>query len=143
MTLRDQILSGIKDAMRARDQVRLDSLRFVWSRAKELEIDKKGVLSDEEIQTLVSKEVKARREAIEQFRAAGRGDLVTQEEGKLAVLMELLPQQMSEGEIIREIDAILSLGLTDYGTVMAKAMAYFKGKADGSIVARIVKQKLS
>ena len=141
--LREQIQTGIKEAMKARDSVRLDALRFVWSRAKELEIDKHAELIDEEIQTLVTKEVKTRKEAIEQFKNAGRTDLVEAEEKKLTVLMELMPVQMSEIEIAKVVDEVISGGANNIGAVMGQVMARVKGKADGGMVSAVVKQKLS
>ncbi|OGV92668.1 hypothetical protein A3B57_01165 [Microgenomates group bacterium RIFCSPLOWO2_01_FULL_47_10] len=141
--LREQIQTGIKEAMKARDSVRLDALRFVWSRAKELEIDKHAELIDEEIQTLVTKEVKTRKEAIEQFKNAGRTDLVEAEEKKLTVLMELMPVQMSEIEIAKVVDEVISGGANNIGAVMGQVMARVKGKADGGMVSAVVRQKLS
>lgn len=144
MTLRETILSGIKEAMRNRDQVRLDSLRFVWARAKELEIDKKSELSDVEIETLVAREVKARREAIDQFQAAGREDLVLEEDKKLAVLVALLPEQLTENELLQMIDRVMSeTENANFGVVMGKMMGLVKGKADGSVISRLVKSKLT
>lgn len=143
MTLRETILSGIKEAMRNRDQVRLDSLRFVWARAKEIEIDKKSELSDAEIESLVTREVKARREAIAQFQAAGREDLVLEEDKKLAVLVALLPEQLTEDELSQMIDDVISqTENANFGAVMGKMMGLVKGKADGSIISRLVKSKL-
>ena len=144
MTLRETILAGIKEAMRNRDQVRLDSLRFVWARAKELEIDKKLELSDVEIETLVAREVKARREAIDQFQSAGREDLVLEEDKKLAVLVALLPEQLTENELLQMIERVMSeTENANFGVVMGKMMGLVKGKADGSVISRLVKSKLT
>lgn len=144
MTLREKILSEIKEAMRNRDQVRLDSLRFVWARAKELEIDKKSELSDAEIEALIAREVKARREAIIQFQTAGRDDLVLEEEKKLDVLVELLPEQLAESELVSMIDTIISQTENpNFGVVMGKMMGLVQGRADGSLVSRLVKSKLA
>lgn len=140
---REEIFNGIKEAMKAKDSVRLDALRFVWSRIKEVEIDKKAELNDEEILTLITKEVKSRKEAIEQFRGAGRNDLVMEEEAKLAVLTAFLPQMMSEAEVEKVVEEILAIGESDFGKVMGMVMGKLKGKADGSVVQKVVKTKIS
>jgi uncharacterized protein YqeY len=102
------------------------------------------VLSDDEIQALVAREVKARREAIEQFREAGRHDLVLAEDTKLAVLIELLPQQLPESQISQTIDDVIAqTENVNFGIVMGKVMGLLKGKAEGAVISRLVKEKLS
>ncbi|MFC1654114.1 GatB/YqeY domain-containing protein [Patescibacteria group bacterium] len=141
--LRSQIQSSIKDAMRAREAVKLEALRFVWSKIKELEIDKKSDLNDDEIQKVLMKEVKSRKEAIEQFREAGRDELVSDEESKLVFLEELLPEMMSESDVGEVVDKIISSGENDFGKVMGQVMGRVKGKADGNLVSKVVREKLS
>lgn len=141
--LRETLLSGIKNAMKTKNAVELDALRFVWARVKELEIDKKTELTDEEIVSVISREVKARREAILQFSNAHRNDLVDAEEEKLTVLVNLLPKQMTESEIEEVVEQVrLQVG-NNFGQVMSRVMELVKGRADGSLVSNIVKQKLS
>lgn len=91
--LRTKLTDELKMAMRAQDRVRLEALRYLWALVKNAEIDKHGELGDEEIVKLAQGEVKKRREAIGQIRAGGREDLVQEEEAKLKVLVEFLPEQ--------------------------------------------------
>lgn len=143
MNTRDIIQSQIKEAMKAREAVKLEALRFVWSRIKELEIDKKSDLNQEEVMVVVVKEVKSRKEAIEQFKGAGRDDLVSQEEEKLVFLTDLLPEMMSKKEVEKIVDGVISSGNTDFGAVMGQVMGKVKGKADGKLVSQVVREKLS
>ena len=141
--MRNTIQSQIKEAMKAREAVKLEALRFVWSRIKELEIDKKSDLNQEEVIAVVVKEVKSRKEAIEQFRGAGRDDLVSQEEEKLVFLTDLLPEMMSREEVEKIVDGVLSSGNTDFGAVMGQVMGKVKGKAAGKAVSQVVKERMS
>jgi uncharacterized protein YqeY len=133
----------MKEAMKAREAVKLEALRYVWSRIKELEIDKKSDLNQEEVVAVLVKEVKNRKEAIEQFRGAKRDDLVSQEEEKLVFLTELLPEMMSKEEVEKVVDEIIAGGNTDFGAVMGQVMAKIKGKAEGKLISELVREKLS
>lgn len=145
MSLRSNLPNLMKAAMRARDQVRLDTIRFVMSQAKNLEIDLKRELTDEEFITLLKKEVKNRTEAIEQFQAGGREDIVAEEEAKLKVIQEFLPAEMSEADL----DAIVQKAVSsvedksNFGLVMKAVMAEVKGQADGKRVTAAVKKALA
>jgi len=143
MHMRNTIQNQIKEAMRSRETIKLEALRFVWARIKELEIDKKSDLSNEEVLAVVQKEVKSRKEAIEQFKTAGRNDLVDQEEEKLVFLTDLLPEMMGKEEVEKIVDEVLESGNSDFGAVMGQVMARVKGKADGKIVSEVVREKLS
>jgi len=92
---------------------------------------------------LITKEVKNRKEAIDQFKTGNRQDLVDQETAKLKILEVYLPQQMSPQEIEPIVAKIIQSGLTEFGAVMAKVMAQTKGQAEGSLVATIVRKKLT
>ena len=141
--LRQTLQTQLKEALRAKDQVKLDTLRFIWSQIKNAEIDKHADLTDEEIVKLITKEVKNRKEAIDQFKTGNRQDLVDQETAKLKILEVYLPQQMSPQEIEPIVAKIIQSGLTEFGAVMAKVMAQTKGQAEGSLVATIVRKKLT
>ena len=129
--------------MKAKEVVKLEALRYVWAKIQELEIDKKSDLTNEEVLKVVQKEVKSRKEAIEQFREAGRDDLVDQEEEKLLFLTDLLPEMMSKEEVDKVVDEVLSSGNSDFGAVMGQVMGKVKGKADGKVVSEVVKEKLA
>lgn len=145
--LRQTIQDKIKQAMRERNQEELDSLRFVWSLIKTAEIDLKRETTQEEILTLIRKEVKNRREAILQFEEAQRGDLVSQETNKLSVLVELLPKELNQEEIEEKIQ-LVQMGLpegskSDFAQVMPRVMAQVQGQADGATVAQVVREVLN
>ncbi len=140
MSLRIQLSDKIKTAMKARDAEALNALRYLLSLARNAEIDLKRELSDEELISLLQKEVKRRREAIEQFKSASRQDLVVTEETQLVVLMQFLPKQMSKGEIETEVTTLIAaLPSKDMSTAMREIMPKFRGRADGKIVSDAVK----
>jgi hypothetical protein len=141
--LRQKIYEDLKSAMKARDVVRLETLRFIWSGIKNAEIDAKHELEDEEVVKLLRTEVKRRQEAIEQFKQGGRNDLSEDEEVKLEVINSYLPQLMSREEIEKVVDEIVLRGTSEFGAVMGQAMGQLKGKADGKLVSEVVRDKLN
>jgi uncharacterized protein YqeY len=144
MSLRTQLTDKLKDAMRARDSVALDSLRYLLSLIKNVEIDTKTELTDNEIISILQKEVKRRREAIEQFKNAGRQELVDKEEAQLIPLMQFLPTQLSAEEVEKEVvQLVAALPQKDMSTAMREIMPKFKGRADGKLVSDIVKKLLA
>lgn len=143
MSLRVQLTEKIKTAMKARDAEALNALRYLLSLTRNAEIDLKHELSDVELISLLQKEVKRRREAIEQFKTAGRQELVATEETQLTVLMQFLPKQMSKEEIEAEVAKLIALlPSKDMSTAMREIMPKFKGRADGKIVSDAVKSAL-
>lgn len=140
--LRQQIHDEMIAAMKAKDAKKLEAVRFVWSEIKNTEIDAKHELSDEEVVTLLKREVKRRKEALEQYTKAGRQDLIDKETGQLAVIETYLPAQMSEADIEKIIDEVMAEGMHDFGQVMREVMGKLKGKADGATVSRLVKNKI-
>ncbi|WP_163327851.1 GatB/YqeY domain-containing protein [Desulfurobacterium thermolithotrophum] len=147
MGLKEQLLQDMKEAMRAKDKVRLSTIRMINSLIKNAEIDKRGELTDDEITQLLMKYAKQRKEAIQMYEKGGRQDLVEKEKAELAVVESYLPKQMSEEEI-REVvkEAIEATGASspkDIGKVMQQVMPKVKGKADGSVVNKIVRELLA
>ena len=143
MSLRIQLTDQIKLAMKARDIEALNALRYLLSLVRNSEIDLKHDLSDEEFISLLQKEVKRRREAIEQFKTAGRQELVATEETQLTVLMQFLPKQMSKEEIEAEVTKLVAeLPSKGMSIAMREIMPKFKGRADGKIVFDAVKVAL-
>ena len=147
MGLKAQLLQDMKDAMRARDKLRLSTIRMINSLIKNAEIEKRGELTDDEIIQLLMKYAKQRKEAIEMYEKGGRQDLVEKEKAELAVVESYLPKQMSEEEI-RELvkEAIEATGASspkDIGKVMQHVMPKVKGRADGSVVNKIVREMLA
>lgn len=139
-TIREQI----KAAMRSKEAVKLDTLRFVLSTLKYKEIEVQRELTDDEILDTLGKEVKKRRDAIALFAQSGRTALVAEEEEKLAIILELLPAQMSQTEIESVIDdEIAVVGTANMGMLMKAVLAKVKGRADGKLVSDLVRQKIA
>ena len=141
--IKDQLVDKLKQAMKAQDKLRLEALRYGLSLIKNSEIDKHGELTDEEVVKILRSEVKKRDEAIEQFKLGGRQDLVIEEQAKVMVLKELLPAAMSEAEVEKVVDEVMVGGMSDFGGAMKAVMGKLAGRADGAIVAAMVKRKLA
>ena len=149
MSLKDKLTADMKDAMKAREagKLRLSVIRLVRGAIRQQEIDGQKELSDEDVLGVISKEVKQRRDSIEDFKKGGRDDLVAEAEAEIAVLMEYLPQQLSEDEVrslVKEaIAASDAASPKDMGKVMKELMPKVKGRADGKLVNGIVKELLA
>ncbi|WP_027390508.1 GatB/YqeY domain-containing protein [Chrysiogenes arsenatis] len=149
MDIKEQINSDIKDAMKAREKETVETLRFLMAALKDFEVNnqKREVgISDEEAIAVIQSSAKKRRDSIEQFLAAGRDDLVEKERSGLAIISRYLPKQMDEEEVRAIVQtAVAQCGATgakDMGAVMKILMPQVKGKADGGLVNRIVKEVL-
>lgn len=142
--LRQKLHQDIVMAMKAKDTVSLEALRFFWSEIKNAEIDAKKELTDQEIISLLKKEVKRRREAIDQFTTAGREELIVAETKKLAILESYLPASMAPEAIETEVQKVINeVGREDFGTVIRETLTRIGDQADGSEVAQIVRRLLS
>jgi hypothetical protein len=147
MSLIERIEGELKQAMRARDRERTDTLRLtlVSLRSAEKELAR-PLKEDEELQVL-QRERKRRTEAAEAFREGGRAEQAEKEERELAVIQEFMPEPISDEELERIIDdAIAETGATslrDLGRVMADVMPQVAGRADGSTVSQLVREKLA
>jgi uncharacterized protein YqeY len=140
--IKNQIQTAVTQAMRDRDQVKLDSLRYLLSQIKNVEIDAHKELNDQEIIEIIQKEIKRRKDAIAQYQSAGRQDIVEKEMTQLNIIEGYAPQLMSEAVISEVVDAIIAAGNHEFAIVMGQAMGKLKGKADGSLVNQIVREKL-
>ena len=149
MSLKAQLMEDMKAAMKAKEagKQKLAVIRMVRSAIRQTEIDGKKELDDNDVIALISKEVKMRRDSIEEFQKGGRQDLVEQTEAEIAVLMPYLPQQLSEDEVRALVkEAIAATGAStpkDMGKVMGKLMPKVKGRADGKMVNTIVRELLA
>ena len=147
MTLITRIDDELKEAMRARDAERRDALRLILSSLKSAEKELQRPLSDDEELQVLQRERKRRIEAAEAFRSGGREAQAESEERELAVLQEFMPEPLSEDELEEIVDdAIAENGATsmrDFGRVMADVMPQVSGRADGSVVSQLVKEKLA
>jgi uncharacterized protein len=147
VTLVDELEQEVREAMLARDAERRDALRLILSSLKSAEKELLRPLTEEEELQVLQRERKKRTEAAEAFRAAGREEQAEKEEGELSVLEEFMPEPLSEDEIDRIVDdAIAENGATslrDMGRVMADVMPQIAGRADGSAVSQLVREKLA
>ncbi len=150
MTLKERINEDLKAAMKAGDKIRLEAIRAIKKDIIEKETAEKraqrGELTPEEELEVLTAMVKRRRDSIEQFKQAGRTDLVDEETKQLAIIEQYLPAQLSEEEVKDVLKKIISqVGATsakDLGKVMGTAMKELKGKADGSMVQKLAKELL-
>lgn len=146
MSLRDRLNDEMKEAMRAKDEVRLSTIRSVRSVVKNREIDQKQVLDDSGICEVIASLVKQRRESIRMFGEAGRVDLVEKEERELSLLLAFLPQQLSREEIVTLVEKAIAESGAQGGKDMGKVMKILKpqitGCADGKLVSDVVKELL-
>jgi hypothetical protein len=147
LSLSDIINQDLKAAMLSKDVVTRDTLRMLISDIKKFEIDERVEADDAKISNLINKNVKQRRDSIEQFKNGGRDDLVATEENQLNVILKYLPKQLSEEEIqshIQEgIAAVSAEGMQDMGKLMGHLKPQFEGKADMLIVSKLVKELLN
>jgi hypothetical protein len=147
MSLIATLEGEVKEAMRARDRERVDTLRLVLASLRSAEKELQRPLSDQEELQVLQRERKRRAEAAEAFRAGGRDDRAGQEERELAVIETFMPEPVSEEELEQIVDdAIAETGATsirDLGRVMADVMPQVSGRADGSDVSRLVREKLA
>lgn len=144
--LKDRIASDLKDAMKARDQLRVDTLRSALSGFTYKRTEAGKELSDADELDVVRKQVKQRNDSASEFEKAGRAELADKEKRERDILMEYLPAQKSADEIRSTVKAIITElpGETrNAGSVMKLAMAQLKGFADGNLVRQIVTEELS
>lgn len=146
MSLKQRLTDELKNAMKNKEQLRKNVITMIRSDIKQIEVDKRVELSDEDIIEIISKQAKQRKDSIEEFRKGGRDDLAQQSEEELKVLMEYLPEQLSEEEIEAVIKEVITdtgaTSMKDMGKIMASAMPKLKGRADGKIVNQIVRNIL-
>jgi uncharacterized protein YqeY len=147
MPLKEQLSNDLKDAMRAGDDVRRDTIRLALSSVHNAEIQAGAELDDDGVLGVLTKEAKQRRESIEEYGKANRVDLVQQETEELAIIEAYLPKQMTRDEVAAEARAVISetgaAGPADKNKVMPAIIARTKGRADGRLVNEVVTELLS
>ncbi|WP_370263407.1 GatB/YqeY domain-containing protein [Limnobacter sp.] len=147
MSLKAQILEDIKQAMKAREQAKLATLRMLSAAIKQKEVDERVELDDAAVLAIIEKQIKQRNEAAIQFEQGGRAESALAEKAEAAVLSAYLPAQLSEAEVLDELRALVkatgATGPQDMGKVMGAAKAKLAGRADMSKVSGLVKQVLS
>lgn len=149
-TLKAELMTAVKDAMRAKDSARLGTLRFLQAAIKQKEIDDQRELTDTEITAIIEKQVKQRRESITAFEQAGRTESADQEKAELVVLQEFLPAAASAEEVAQAIQKALQAvaaegvaGPAAMGKIMALLKTALAGRADMSAVSAQVKHTLA
>jgi len=147
MSLIEEIDGEVKDAMKAGDAERRDALRLILNALKNTEKELQRPLSEEEELQVMQRERKRRIEAAEAFRAGGREEQAAAEERELDILEEFMPEPLSEDEIDEIVDDVIAevgaTSMADLGRVMADVMPQIAGRADGSQVSQIVREKLA
>ena len=151
MTLKDRISEDIKTAMKAKDKIRLETVRSIKKLILEKEVSLRpsgqDTLTETQEMEVLSQLAKQRRDSIEQYRKAKRDDLADREAQELAILEEYLPEQLSDEEITTVVDEIIAQtgvnSIKQMGKVMGPVMEKLKGRADGQKIQAIVKAKLS
>ncbi len=146
MTLKERITDDMKGALRSGEKERLATIRLALAAIKQREIDERVTLDDGQVLGVLEKMIKQRKEAITQFEAGDRADLVAKERGEIAVLEHYLPAQMSGAQIdaliAQAIEANGASSVKDMGKVMAAIKAQAQGRADMSVVGARVRERL-
>lgn len=146
MSIQEQINADLKEAMKAKEAVRLDVVRMMKTALKNFEIEKMKELTDADALEVLGREVKKLKDAVEQFRAGGRADLVEKTEQEMKIIAAYLPAAMTEDEIkaiiTAKVAAAENVTAKDFGRIMKEVSAETKGRADGGTVSRLVKEVL-
>ena len=146
MSLKDQIKSDVKDAMRAKEVVKRNTLRNIQAAIKQIEVDERRDVTDADVEAIMVKYLKQREDAKTQFGDAGRDDLVEKEDAEIAIIQAYLPEPMDDAEletVLKEV--IASVGaenMKDMGKVMGGAKATIGSRADGGRINIMVKKLL-
>ena len=146
MGLKERLLEDLKEAMRAKDDLKVSVIRMLRAAVVNAEKEKRRELSEDEVLEVISREVKRRVEAAEEYERAGRADLAEKERKEAEILRSYLPEQMSEEEIKelarRVIEEVGAVGRKDMGKVMGSIMPRVRGRAEGRGVSEIVRRLL-
>ena len=145
--LLDKLKSDLKEAMKAKDSFKRDTIRFLLSAIKQVEVDTRKELSDEDIIKIIQKSVKQREDAAQQYKEGGREDLYEKETKEAEILKSYLPKQLSDEELEAELKKIIeevgATSMKDMGKVMGAATKKLAGKADGKRINLTVKKLLA
>ena len=146
-TLRDQVSNDMKAAMKAKETKKRDALRLLLSAFKQIEVDERKELTDEDVSKIIQKQVKQRQDSAAQFKEAGRDDLLEKEESEIAFFMVYMPAQLDDAELEAEVKSIVekvgASSMKDMGKVMGVASKTLAGKADGKRINECVKALLA
>ncbi|MBU5427112.1 GatB/YqeY domain-containing protein [Tissierella pigra] len=147
MSLKEKLMEDLKDSMRNKDTIKKNTITMIRAAIKQKEVDERIDVSEEAILEIISKQLKEKRMAIEEFKKGQREDLVELTEKEMDILLEYLPKQLSEEEVeeivaetIKEVNAT---SMKDIGLIMKTVMPKVKGRTDGTIVNKIIKKILN
>jgi uncharacterized protein YqeY len=147
MALRERLDEDLKSAMRAKDSLRMNTVRALKSAVKYREIELMKPLDDAGILGVMATEIKRRRDSVEQYRAGNRADLADKEEAEIKILQEFLPQQLTQEEVEAKVAEVVARvgaqGPKDMGAVMKALLPEVQGRADGKVVSELVKRRLA
>lgn len=147
MNLNAQIKSDIKDAMRAKDILKRNTLRNIQVLIKDIEVNERREVTNTDVEAILAKYAKQREDAMAQFQEAGRTDLVEQEAGELAIVKSYLPEQLNDDELLSTLKEIIAqtgaTSMKDMGKIMGAAKATIGSKADGGRINACVKTLLN
>ncbi len=145
--LKEKLMEDLKDSMKNHDEVKKNTVTMIRAAIKQIEVDKRVELEDNEIVEIISKEAKKRKDALAEFEKAGRDDLISQTNEELAIIKTYLPEELSVEELTSIIEeTIKEVGaetMKDMGKVMQAVKTKTAGRADGKTINEIVKSKLS
>jgi uncharacterized protein len=140
--MREKVQEDVKAAMKSKDQLLLNTLRGLLSEIKKTEIDSKVQVEGDQFISIIQKEVKKRRDAIDFAKKAERQELVEQNETEIKILQRYLGDQLSEQELEQVIEKLISGGATQLGSIMGGLTKDYKGRFDGKVASEIAKRKL-
>lgn len=146
MSLKDKLMADLKSAMKNKEKVRKDTITLIRAAIKQREVDEHIDLSDEQVEEIIAKQLKEKKGAIEEFAKGNRMDLIEGTKQEMEILLEYLPKQLSEEEVLEIVEnTIKECGITskkDMGVLMKAVMPKVKGRADGKTVSSIAQNIL-
>ena len=145
--MKEELLKALKEAMKEKDELKKDTITMLRAAILQVEKDDKKVLTQSEMEAIVAKQIKSRKESLDDYKKANRGDIVSKIEKEIEILTEYLPEQLTLDEIKKLVsEAIEKTGAAsprDMGKVMQEIRSKIAGKADGKVVSDMVKQMLA
>ncbi|NMW84608.1 GatB/YqeY domain-containing protein [Peptoniphilus sp. AGMB00490] len=147
MSLKERLMADLKEAMKSKNKLRKDVITMVRAAIKQKEVDERVELDDSDIENIISKQLKEKKSSIEEFKKGNREDLVKQTNDEIEILLEYLPEQLSDEELKEIIKKVIDenelTSMKDIGKLMKNVMPLIKGKADGKQVNVIAKELLN
>lgn len=144
--LKEKLMEDMKDSMKNHDEIKKNTVTMIRAAIKQIEVDKKVELNDNEIVEIISKEAKKRKDALAEFEKAGREDLINQTNEELAIIKSYLPEELSIEELTKIVEETIAevgaVSLKDMGKVMQAVKTKTAGRADGKTINELVKAKL-